>query len=243
MLPVNYIVSSMTPIQQLTLPLSFSEDFTFDNFVVGKNAKLIASLQAMANGNGDHFIYFSGLPGFGKTHLLVACNQRATEIGLHVFHLPLSEVKDLSPKLIENLEVFDLIYIDDIHKIVENKPWEEAIFNLYNRSQSLQSRLIVTGNVPVKEMPQMLPDLSSRLLSNMVFQIQELSDAEKIQVLQQRAQQRGLQLSLEVGQFLLRYLPRDLSALLSCLDKLDKASLTSQRKLTIPFVNETLKGV
>lgn len=233
----------MTYIQQLTLPLYFQEDFTFANFIIGKNEKLMICLQAMAQGKGERFVYLWGQQAVGKSHLAIGMSQQAVETNLRVFYLPLSQLEDLSPKLIENLETFDLICIDDIHKIAGHKLWEEAIFHLYNRSQSLNSHLIVTGNVSISEMPWLLPDLSSRLLSGMIFQIHELSDAEKIQLLQQRAQQRGLQLSLEVGQYLLRHLPRDLTALLTGLDKLDKASLTFQRKLTIPFVNETLIGV
>lgn len=40
--------------------------------------------------------------------------------------------------------------------------------------------------------------------------------------------------------FLLNRLDRDLTYLFSVLEKLDKASLQAQRKLTIPFVKEQL---
>jgi len=63
---------------------------------------------------------------------------------------------------------------------------------------------------------------------------------EKLAALQRRAAMRGLQLPEDVGRFLLNRMARDLRTLFDVLDKLDKASLVHQRKLTIPFAKEML---
>ena len=68
----------------------------------------------------------------------------------------------------------------------------------------------------------------------------DLSDSEKIAALQAQALNKGLQLSLDVGQYLLKRCPRDMHALFDILNRLDYASLASQRKLTIPFVRALL---
>ncbi|WP_455365563.1 HdaA/DnaA family protein [Kaarinaea lacus] len=49
---------------------------------------------------------------------------------------------------------------------------------------------------------------------------------------------RGLELSDDVGQFLLRRYSRDLVELFALLERLDHASLSEQRRLTIPFLRE-----
>ena len=51
---------------------------------------------------------------------------------------------------------------------------------------------------------------------------------------------RGLQMSDEVGRFILTRGERSMSALFELLERLDQASLQAQRKLTIPFLKETL---
>ena len=56
----------------------------------------------------------------------------------------------------------------------------------------------------------------------------------------ERARARGLDLSDEVGVYLLRRCPRDTHALFALLERLDKASLAAQRRLTIPFVRDLL---
>lgn len=228
--------------KQITLPLRWPDNITFASFILGNNKNLVSCLQTISHGGGERFVYLWGQQGVGKSHLLIACSQQASAEGLQVFYLSLSQLEELSPQLIENLETFDLICIDDLQNIANNKLWEEAIFHLYNRSQNSKSRLIISGSVAVKDLSLQLPDLSSRLLSGIIFQVHELSDTEKLKVLQQRAQQCGLKLTQQVGEFLLRYLPRDLTSLINCLDQLDKASLASQRKLTIPFVKDIVKG-
>ena len=43
-----------------------------------------------------------------------------------------------------------------------------------------------------------------------------------------------------MGRFLLKRLDREMRTLFVTLDQLDQASISAQRKLTIPFVKETL---
>ena len=69
-----------------------------------------------------------------------------------------------------------------------------------------------------------------------MLRLQVLDDAEQTAALKLRAELRGLELNDEVLQYLLRRLPRDMTALCEFLDKLDHAALVAQRRLTIPFV-------
>jgi DnaA family protein len=119
--------------------------------------------------------------------------------------------------------------------------WEEAFFYLYNRLHDAGKRLIVTANVLPKSLGLVLPDLVSRLSWGVVFQIQGLTDTEKLQVLTLRAQRRGMTLSEDVGKFILNHCPRHMATLSSAFEALDKASLAAQRKLTIPFVKTVLQ--
>ena len=67
-----------------------------------------------------------------------------------------------------------------------------------------------------------------------------LDDNEKLLVLQYRARQRGIFLSDDVAKYLLNHLSREMKSLIISLDTLDKASIIAQRKITIPFIKETL---
>ena len=56
-----------------------------------------------------------------------------------------------------------------------------------------------------------------------------------------RARLRGFELPEDVGRFLLKRPDREMRTLFDTLDQLDRASITAQRKLTIPFVKDILK--
>jgi DnaA family protein len=133
------------------------------------------------------------------------------------------------------------VCIDDVHLIAGRPQWEEAFFHVYNRIHDAGGSLIVTANVMPKLLGLALPDLVSRLSWGVVFQLQGLTDLEKLAVLMMRAERRGMTLSEEVGKFILNHCPRHMSTLFAALEALDKASLAAQRKLTIPFVKSVLQ--
>ncbi len=74
----------------------------------------------------------------------------------------------------------------------------------------------------------------------LIFQLHGLSDEDKLRALQLRASRRGLHLTDEVGRFILNRGSRSMNSLFDLLEQLDRASLQAQRKLTIPFLKETL---
>ena len=67
-----------------------------------------------------------------------------------------------------------------------------------------------------------------------------LDDAERAKALRLHAAARGLALDAAAADFLLTRVARDMTALTSWLGRLDRASLSAQRKLTIPFIRELM---
>lgn len=226
---------------QLTLGIGIRDEATFANFFAGKNQQVISELKNSASGKGERVIYFCGASGEGCTHLLQACCHEANQHGLTSVYLPLSNINDFSPEIFEGLESLDLICIDDLHQIAGRPEWEEAFFHTYNRIHDAGKKLIVAANVMPKALGVALPDLVSRLAWGVVFQLQPLSDTEKLQIIVNRAERRGMSLSEEVGKFILNHCPRHMSTLVAALNTLDKVSLAAQRKLTIPFVKTALQ--
>lgn len=114
-------------------------------------------------------------------------------------------------------------------------------FDLYNRIlESGKTRLLITGDRPPRQLNLGLADLASRLDWGQIYKLQPLSDEDKLQALQLRARLRGFELPEDVGRFLLKRLDREMRTLFMTLDQLDRASITAQRKLTIPFVKDIL---
>jgi len=224
---------------QLTLPVQLRDHATFSNFYSDANPILLAALKEFCLGRAENYVYLWGNPGVGCTHLLHACCHELQAQGLQVVYLSLSE-KDINPSILEGLENLELVCIDDFDTIAGNRIWEEALFHFFNRMQANKHRLLIAAKKVPQQLDLLLPDLTSRLASGMLFQVQELTETEKLNALQLRAHLRGFELSMEVGQFLLKRMPRDFSSLMMILDKMDEMSLIKKRKLTIPMIKEML---
>ena len=61
--------------------------------------------------------------------------------------------------------------------------------------------------------------------------------------LQLRASHRGLELPEDTARYLMTRSRRDMQSLYALLDRLDLEALRAQRRLTIPFVRDVLRGV
>lgn len=218
--------------QQLPLRIGLRDSATFANFHPGPNAAVAHALQSA----DEPFIYLGGMRGSGRSHLLQAACHELSEAGGRAAYLPLEECMAMSAQMLEGMEQMTLLAIDDVDLLAGNSEWEQALFHLYNRMRDAGHRMIVAGNAVPGALGIALPDLLSRLGWGPVFQLQPLGDNEKSGALRMRARQRGMELPVEVADYLLNHASRDMHDLVELLDRLDEGSLAAQRKLTIPFV-------
>jgi DnaA family protein len=225
---------------QLTLSLNPREEATFDHFYEGSNVEIIAQLKKIAQGQGEQVIYLYGQAGEGLSHLLQAACHAAHQHQLTSVYLPLAELAPLSTEVLLGLETLSLICIDDLEAITGKADWEEALFHLYNRIYDTGGRIVMAAHHAPHALSIALPDLASRLSWGVVYALHPLTDDDKLAILHQHAARRGIQLSEEVGLYLLRHCPRHLPRLLAVLSALDKASLAVKRSITIPLVKEVL---
>lgn len=226
---------------QLSFPLYLSDDETFASFYPGENASLLAAVHSALEQEHSTYIYFWSGDAGGRSHLLHAACAELSQKGMAVGYVPLDKRAYFVPEVLDGMEQLALVCIDNIECIAGDEEWEMAIFNLYNRIlETGFTRLFISGDRPPRQIDLSLPDLASRLDWGQIYKLQPLSDDDKLQALILRAKLRGFELPEDVGRFLLKRLDRDMRTLFATLDHLDCASITAQRKLTIPFVKEAL---
>ncbi|MBI1424518.1 MAG: DnaA regulatory inactivator Hda [Gammaproteobacteria bacterium] len=219
---------------QIPLQIRLNDAATFDNYFAGANRDIVRILQAQS----EPYVYLWSASATGKTHLLQACCH-AQPRGQAIY-LPLLELASHPAEMLDGLEQFSLVCLDDVQAVVGKAEWELGLFNLYNRLREQGGHLWITATVSPEQLSVQLPDLASRLKWGPVFQLQTLTDEDKVKAMQGRARQRGFQLPDDVANYLLNRFSRDMHHLFALLDKLDTASLQAQRRLTIPFVKELL---
>lgn len=230
--------------QQLSLGVSLNDDATFENFYAPPataNAQVLSVLRQQIETANEPFIFLWGVAGCGLTHLLQGACHHAQHHSKSFQYFPLRDLAGYAPdELFAGLEELDLVVLDALDEVINRPEWELALFNLFNRLRDAGKLLIVAAVQGPQELPINLPDLKSRLQWGTTFHVQTLNDDEKQAALQFRAKARGLELNDEVAAFIIQRLPRDMNELFWQLNRLDHASLTEQRKLTIPFVKKIL---
>lgn len=225
---------------QLPLGLSLDDQATFDNYFLGSNAVAVDAALACANDREPRWIFFWGADGSGRTHLLQSLCHVAAERDAKLAYLPMSQARTWTVDVLDGLENMDLVCLDDVDAISGEHLWELGLFSLLNRLRDAGRRLAVAASAVPRQIGIGLPDLASRLGACAVFHLQGLRDDDKLRALQLRAHRRGLDLPADVGAYLLRRYARDMGALYALLERLDRASLAAQRRLTVPFLRQVL---
>ena len=228
-------------IRQIPLPLTFNPEYDFEEFHPGANAEAVAHLAQAATTATEPLIYLWSEAGQGKTHLMHACCRQAHHCGLSVSYLPLLNVKEHGPNILEGLETQALVCLDDIDNVAGQPEWETALFSLFNQLRDRRHSLFVTASMPPAALSIRLPDLKTRLGWGLTLMLRPLSDEDKLQALSLQARALGLDLPSPVGRFLLAHYRRDLPSLRKLLLQLDHATLAAKRKLTIPFLKAYLE--
>ncbi len=228
---------------QLSLGVTLNDESTFDNFFAGSdnNRQILQDLEKFGRAEGEKNLLVWGAPGCGLTHLLQAVCHQVWEQGRAVQYLPLRDVRGFSAAdICDGLEEAEVVCLDGIDQICGVKEWENALFHLYNNIKDAGHYLLISSHTSPPSLPIVLADLRSRVLGCVRYHLESLNDADKQTALIMRAAARGMDLPGEVARYILSRASRDTNELFYMLNTLDEASLQQQRKLTIPFVKETL---
>ena len=226
--------------EQIPLQFDLKAEQSFASFYTASHQEIVQQLTATSSGKGEQQLYLWGKQGAGKSHLLQACCLHAHQHQRTAFYLALDKNKLPATDILNGLETFDLICIDNINNCAGNSAWELGLFNFYNQHRENNHQLIVAAHCPPSYLAIELPDLKTRMNWGLTLKLQELVDTEQIAALTFKANKLGFEISPQVGDFLAKHYARDLPALWHLLPKLEKATLIAKRKLTVPFLKQIL---
>lgn len=222
---------------QLPLALELREGHDLDNFHVGPNGLALASVAAVAEGHERQVFVWSGT-GQGRSHLLEGAVRRAQRQDRDACLLPASELLPLVPEVLESMEQFALLAVDDVDRFAGHPVWEEALFHLYNRVMARGGSLLFSAAAAPGALGWRLPDLATRLAAGPVFRLQPQEEDDLAALLAARAGERGLKINLDVARYMVMRSERSPAALMARLSELDRIALARQRALTIPFLKD-----
>ena len=226
--------------RQLPLPLSPLLVPTYDNYYRGDNGLAVDLLQRFRETTDASQLYLWGPARCGKTHLLLAAHNEFAASADNSFYASLKD-QTLSVNLLEALDSYSLVALDDIDHVVGNSDWERAIFNLINFSRERSGKIIFAASSAPAFAGWSLADLESRLGWGPVFKLESLSDVDIREVLSRAVDSKGLEMPVETVDYLLKRHKRDVGSLLETVAVLDRESLADGRaRITIPFLKSCL---
>jgi DnaA family protein len=226
--------------EQLVLDMGLAPQPSLDNYLAEPQHEALSHLRSwVANplrSPVPTLLWGSG--GVGKTHLLLAVRQSLEAQGQGVGWLDAQ--LDSLPAFNEH---WSAVILDDCHLYTAAQ--QAAAFNWFVNAQTpaagVPRWVLAAADRPPADLP-VREDLRTRLGWGHVFQLQPLSQANRCRVLRQAADDRGVFLSDEVMDFMLKRFARDLGSLMALLDQLDGYALRTQRPITIPLIRSMLEG-
>lgn len=224
---------------QLPLALRYPPDQRFDSFIAPPEGALPA-LSALATTAGADWVYLSGASRTGKTHLALAVCAATEQQGRRAAYLPLAAAAGRMRDALDALEGHDVVALDGLDAIAGAREDEVALFDFHNRARASGLNVLYTARGIPDDIGLVLPDLRSRLQQCLRLVLDPLDDEGRREVLRDRAQRRGLVLEDAALDWLITRTDRDLGALVVLLDRLDRASLAAQRRITVPFLRQVL---
>jgi DnaA family protein len=227
---------------QLPLALRWPAHQRFETFVAGQNGVAIDLLRTAAVGADSSWLYLAAPLGSGRTHLLIATCSAANDAGRSAQYLSMAALRAPRAHAIRGFGGSDLLAIDDLEAIAGERDAEHALFDLYNRCRAERATLLFAASAPPAQSGIGLADLVSRLSACTQAVLKPLDEDARRALLRDRARARGIELDDSVLDWLFARAKRDLGSLLGVLERIDRASLAAQRRVTVPFLRGLLGG-
>ncbi len=230
--------------QQKTLPLNLRAECIFQTFIEGQNSDTLHALRnflAPTQTVEDQLFFIWGKNGTGKSHLLQAAAHYMNNMGKSAFYVSFDAIEQLNPAVLEQLEHYDLLCLDNIDAIPDQGAWEEHFFCCLNAiEENTTSKIIVSSSQNIHQLDCRRVETRSRLASGTCYQMQTLQEQDLIEAFKIRAKYRQIPMGDDAIQYMLHHVTRDSKTLFDLLNILDAKSLQEKKLISVPFVKKMI---
>lgn len=191
--------------------------YTFENYCDSSCNKVARSIgEAIANNpkiKTFNPLFVFGAPGVGKTHLIQAIGIRIKEV------MPANRVLYITARLFESqyttavrkgkvndfigfYQSIDTLIIDDIQDLIGKTSTQNTFFHIFNHLTLNNKQIVLASDCAPANMEGMEKRLISRFNMGVVAELDQPDYALRLEVLRQKAQQDGVELSDEIIEFI-----------------------------------------
>ena len=219
----------MKSLNQLLLDFDYEQNFTDDDFYVGKsNFYPFELINSWPNWE-KNFLNISGEKFSGKTHL--------TNIFLKKFNGIKFESSLLNDENLKTIKPYQNIVLENLNLDVS----EELIYTLFNMIDQDNKFLIITSSTPIVEIDFMLEDLKSRTKNCLLAKIEKPDDELMFALILKNLSDRQITLDKKLIDFIIKRVERSYGKIFEFIYKIDKISLKKKKSIDFKIINEALE--
>lgn len=212
---------------QLPLDLRHRAAMGREDFLVSpSNAEAVAWIDRWPDWPG-HALVLTGPPGSGKTHLGEVWQG-------------LAGARPYNAGLLTDADSLDApVFVDD----ADIPGRDEELFHLFNAARAAGSFVLFASRTPPARWEDRLPDLRSRLAAAQNTRIQPPDETLIAAVLMKMFADQQMDVGADVLDFLVNRMERSFEAARTLAERLNQASLATQRGITIPLAREVFDAL
>ena len=232
--------------------------FIFDNFVEGECNKF-AKAAAMTVGDSpgkttfNPLVIYGGV-GLGKTHLIHAIGNLSNQNGT-AKRVMYADSERFTMDFINSIQKnkttefsglyrnVDLLIVDDIQFFSNKERTQEEFFHTFNTLHQKGKQIVLSSDRPPKELKGIEERLISRFQWGLVVDIQQPDLETRQAILQKKAEENGLDLPLDIYQFIATHITSNIRELEGALIRLLAYSSLNDEDISLDLAKRLLKDV
>ncbi|WFP16553.1 chromosomal replication initiator protein DnaA [Citricoccus muralis] len=231
--------------------------YHFETFVTGSSNRFAhaaanAVAEAPAKAYNPLFIY--GESGLGKTHLLHAIGHYARELypGLRVRYVNSEEFTndfinsirhDEGASFKQIYRNVDILLIDDIQFMANKEATVEEFFHTFNALYNNNKQVVITSDLPPKQLSGFEERLRSRFEWGLTTDIQPPDLETRIAILRKKAEAEGLTAPPEALEYIASRITTNIRELEGALIRVTAYASLNKQSVDIPLAEHVLKDL
>ncbi len=244
-------------LQKLTIQSQLNPNYTFETFIEGDCNRLARSAGigiAMKPGkNSFNPLFIYGNVALGKTHLAHAIGNEVKKLHPNkvVLYVPcekfLSQFVDSVKnnqinEFINFYQLIDVLIVDDIQLLMGKEKTQEAFFTIFNHLHQNDKQLILTSDVPPKDMKGIEERLLSRFKWGLSADLQVPDQETRIAILKSKMYHEGVEMPDEIIEYVAHHIQTNVRDLEGSLIGILAQSSFNRKEIDLEIAHKVIKN-
>lgn len=232
------------------------QKYVFETFVAGKcNALAYNAAKAVAETPGSsryNPLFLYGGVGLGKTHLVHSIGNHILDISpeLNVMYVSSETftnefitaiLEQTGPQFKAKYRNVDVLLIDDVQFLEGKVETQEEMFHTFNDLYSANKQIVLTSDLPPKELTGLEARLTSRFAAGLIADINIPDYETRAAILEKKLQHEQLEIPQSVKEFIVRNIVSNIRDLEGALNKIMAYANLNNTPLSLELAQQALK--